>query len=250
MSNEKNVKQEDSSLINLPPADYPAGLSYLSPEDANFVRGFNKPQTPVTVQMIMDSHKEFSKNLEEDHKKAQEDKEFTDLLTQAPPGVQMFMNYHKQFSKHLEEDHKKAQEERKKAQEDKEFTDEVLKMTKKPDGAIRHDQDKTRVDLLSPIGLMGMAKVMTHGLKKYDEGQWRKGMKWSKVYGSLFRHLLKFMAGEDYDFDPNCEGCKNKDCKDHSGLPHVDSIATNAMFLQEYFRKHKNLDDREKTGLE
>ena len=124
------------------------------------------------------------------------------------------------------------------------------KITTEAKQAIRHDNGKPRVDLLSPIALFGIATVLTKGLEKYEPSNWRRGMAWSKVIGSLLRHTLKFMAGEDYDIDSKCEDCINGNCKDHSGLPHVDLIASNAMFLQEYFRKHKKLDDRMKTGLE
>ena len=97
-------------------------------------------------------------------------------------------------------------------------------------GATRLDDGKNRVELLSPQAMMGTAQVLTFGAKKYAEHNWRKGMKWSRVLGSLMRHLFLFMAGEDYDKE--------------SGLPHVDHIACNAMFLQEYFRTHRELDDR------
>jgi len=103
----------------------------------------------------------------------------------------------------------------------------------KKDRGLRFDQGKIRVDLLSPISMQGCASVLTFGANKYEEHNWRKGMKWSRVIGSLLRHTFLFMAGEDIDKE--------------SGLPHVDHIGCNAMFLQEYFRLHKNLDDRWKV---
>jgi hypothetical protein len=108
--------------------------------------------------------------------------------------------------------------------------------TNEPNRAIRYDQDKPHMDLLSPIAMFGTAQVLTKGLEKYPGSQWKKGMAWSKVIASLLRHLFKFMAGEDLDSE--------------SGLPHIDHVAANVMFLQEYYRKHKSLDDRIKTGLE
>ncbi len=102
--------------------------------------------------------------------------------------------------------------------------------------AIRYDQNKPHMDLLSPIAMFGTAQVLTKGLEKYPGSQWKKGMAWSKVIASLLRHLFKFMAGEELD--------------EESKLPHIDHVAANVMFLQEYYRKHKELDDRIKTGLE
>lgn len=116
--------------------------------------------------------------------------------------------------------------------------------------AIRHNEGKPHMDLLSPIAMFGMATVLTKGLEKYPNSQWKNGMVWSKVIASLLRHTFKFIAGQDYDFDPKCKGCKVKKCKKHSGLLHVDHIATNSMFLQEYYRTHKELDDRMKVELE
>lgn len=100
----------------------------------------------------------------------------------------------------------------------------------KESGAVRLDVDKPRMDLISAISVEGTATVLAFGAKKYAEHNWRKGMKWGRTIASLLRHTFKFMAGEDVDPE--------------SGLPHVDHIACNAMFLQEYFRTHKELDDR------
>ena len=126
------------------------------------------------------------------------------------------------------------------------------KITKKPQkgGGLRFDAGKPRTDLLSPLALFGVSNVLTRGAIKYGDSNWRKGMPWSKVIGPLLRHILKFMAGEDYDIDKNCKDCQKKKCVNHTGLPHPDLIATNAMFLSEYFRRHKELDDRYKCGLE
>lgn len=99
-----------------------------------------------------------------------------------------------------------------------------------PNTALRYDDNKPRVDLLDPIALEGTAAVLAFGAKKYADHNWQKGMKWSKVYGSLLRHIFKFMKGEDLDQE--------------SGLPHVDHIMCNAMFLANYYRQHTDKDDR------
>lgn len=104
-----------------------------------------------------------------------------------------------------------------------------MEETTKNEGS-RFDAGKPRMELLSAIASEGTAAVLTFGAKKYSDNNWRKGMKWGRVLGSLLRHTFKFMSGEDVDSE--------------SGLPHVDHIACNAMFLQEYYRTHKALDDR------
>lgn len=99
-------------------------------------------------------------------------------------------------------------------------------------GALRFDTGKARMDLISPIAIKGLAQVLEVGSRKYAPNNWRKGMDWSRAYGSLLRHMFAFIGGED--------------CDSETGLPHVDHIACNAMFLQEYFRTHPELDDRYK----
>jgi hypothetical protein len=102
--------------------------------------------------------------------------------------------------------------------------------TDTPTGALRFDNDKPQTYLLCPIAMEGLSAVLTMGAKKYAPGNWTKGMKWSRCINSLLRHLFKYMAGEDLDKE--------------SGLPHIDHVLCNAMFLSNYFRRHKDKDDR------
>lgn len=117
-------------------------------------------------------------------------------------------------------------------------------------GAARFDKGKPQLELISPVAMIGLASILTFGAKKYAPNNWRKGMAWSRCLGSLKRHLAEFEMGNDYDYDPNCEGCKTNTCLNHTGLLHIDQVLCNAMFLSEYARTHKELDDRHKIDPE
>lgn len=63
-------------------------------------------------------------------------------------------------------------------------------------GAIRERQtNKGRYDLITPIGLMRLARWYELGSVKYEPRNWEKGLPFSNCLNSLFRHLVKYMAG-------------------------------------------------------
>ncbi|KKN67766.1 hypothetical protein LCGC14_0457990 [marine sediment metagenome] len=84
----------------------------------------------------------------------------------------------------------------------------------------KDDQEKLRLDLLSVPALRGLAAVLTHGAKKYDDRNWEKGIKFSRVYGAVLRHLLAWWDHEDDDPE--------------SGLLHLDHALCGLMFLSHY----------------
>jgi len=94
----------------------------------------------------------------------------------------------------------------------------------------KFDGGKVRVDLLSPIAMEEIAKVMTFGATKYGDNNWRKGIAWSRVLGALLRHTFAFMRGEDNDPE--------------TGICHLAHAGCCIMFLLEYQNTHKELDDR------
>lgn len=95
---------------------------------------------------------------------------------------------------------------------------------------IKYDKDKPRMELLSKSALEGTAQVLTFGANKYDSHNWRKGFKWSRLYGAALRHLTAHMDGENTDPE--------------SGLSHLDHAACCIMFLQEHEKKGLGEDDR------
>lgn len=90
------------------------------------------------------------------------------------------------------------------------------------------------MDLLDWDALEGIAHVLTFGARKYVSNNWRGGISYSRIISSLLRHLAAIQRGEDVDPE--------------SGLPHIDHVGCNAMFLS-FFMKHRpELDDRWKPS--
>jgi len=97
-------------------------------------------------------------------------------------------------------------------------------------GGVKFDSGKIPLELLSPIALVKISEALAFGARKYDENNWRKGMKWTRVAGAAFRHLLAWLGGEDKDPE--------------SGLSHLSHLGCCVMFLLEYETTKPELDDR------
>lgn len=63
----------------------------------------------------------------------------------------------------------------------------------------KHDQDKVRLELLSPWFIEEVGKVLTSGAKKYEDHNWAKGIKSSRLIGACLRHVFAYMGGEVND---------------------------------------------------
>lgn len=122
--------------------------------------------------------------------------------------------------------------------------EETKIVEKKQDAGLRFNNGKIRYDLLEPYAIEELAKVFTKGANKYEDNNWLRGMRWSKMRASLARHLAAWDKGEDFDFDPNCEGCKAGGCVNHTGLPHMAHAAWNALGLVSYMKHYPQGDDR------
>jgi hypothetical protein len=99
--------------------------------------------------------------------------------------------------------------------------------------ATHFDTNKPRMELLPASALTEWARAMTFGARKYGDHNWRKGMAWTRVLGSLSRHLTAFMAGENQDAE--------------SGVNHMAHVMCNAAFLLHYEQHHTEFDDRYKS---
>ena len=94
----------------------------------------------------------------------------------------------------------------------------------------RKNEGKLKWSLVSWRALEPMVRVLMFGAAKYDDHNWKKGLKYTEICESLQRHLNSFIDGEDNDQE--------------SKLTHVGHILCNAMFLSYMFLFRKDLDDR------
>lgn len=101
-------------------------------------------------------------------------------------------------------------------------------MTKQDEG-LRANEGKLRWDLVTPE-FEELVAVFHFGSQKYSDHNWLKGMKWSKMFASMMRHIWKWFRGEDRD--------------EESGLHHMAHVAWNALALVTYDKYKIGEDDR------
>jgi len=102
-------------------------------------------------------------------------------------------------------------------------------------GGRKNDSGKLRYDLDSVPATRERVAVLTHGAQKYGDRNWEQGIKYSRIYAALQRHLTAFWDGEDMDQE--------------SGLSHLAHASCELMFLQHFAVERDNgnyieLDDR------
>lgn len=96
----------------------------------------------------------------------------------------------------------------------------------------RSDKDKSRVDLIPADALLELGELYRLGAAKYNAHNWERGMAYSRMYGSMVRHMLKFWGGEEIDPD---------------GFHHLTAVAFGALGLLHYEldpESYKEFDDR------
>jgi len=98
-------------------------------------------------------------------------------------------------------------------------------------GTAKHfDTGKPALQWIPYEALVSIASAFSYGAGKYGNGNFRGGMLWSKMIGSVLRHTYKFMSGEDKD--------------DESGLSHLSHLGACVCMLIYFTVHHPELDDR------
>ena len=111
----------------------------------------------------------------------------------------------------------------------------IHKYTDRPAEGTKHDSNKPRMDLLVPEADLETAKVFTFGAEKYDDYNWMKGFKYSRLTAALLRHMTSFRLGEDLDPE--------------SGLPHLAHARCCLDMLIWHTINRKDLDDRPSVNI-
>jgi len=96
----------------------------------------------------------------------------------------------------------------------------------------KFDLGKNRYDLLPGYPLDELVKVYAYGTKKYNDHNWRKGIKWGRLFAAMQRHAWAFWRGEDVD--------------EESGCLHLAMAAWQCLALIEYSKLCPEFDDRVK----
>ena len=102
---------------------------------------------------------------------------------------------------------------------------------------IKHDSDKIRWELLPFDALESVAKIFTHGAKKYNDRNWEAGMNYSRLYGAAMRHLSSWFMKRNGGTDPEF------------GESHLAHAACCILFLLAYEQRGMiKWDDRPDAG--
>jgi hypothetical protein len=92
-------------------------------------------------------------------------------------------------------------------------------------GAMREGRrGKGRYDLITPVGLRRLAEWYELGALKYEDRNWEKGIPVSNCVESMFRHMVKYMDGENTE-------------------DHLSAIAWNAFAIMHFEERNPDMMD-------
>lgn len=100
---------------------------------------------------------------------------------------------------------------------------------------LKYDKDKIRMELVPLSVVESIAKVLTYRAKKYTDNSWKELSDfWNRYKGALLRHLAAIDKGELID--------------EESGLPHIDQVLCNAVFLSWGYHNGKSISIEKKDA--
>ena len=88
-------------------------------------------------------------------------------------------------------------------------------------GGLNKDDGKLRVDLVPVEAIYAIAEVLGNACRsglngeppKYPENNWRKGIKYSRIYANILRHLYAWKKGKDIDPESGLHALKHAICR-------------------------------------
>lgn len=93
---------------------------------------------------------------------------------------------------------------------------------------LKDDSNKVRMELIPMSTMESLGKILTFGANKYADNSWQALPDfWNRYKGALLRHLTAISKGEMNDPE--------------SGLPHIDHVLCNAMFLSWGYHNGKGI---------
>lgn len=116
-------------------------------------------------------------------------------------------------------------------------------MTPEPAEARKDDKGKAPIHLIPAEYIFATAKVLGVGAQKYNEWNWAKGMRWSRVFSALMRHLWAWWAGKG----PTGRNFLFGDLDSETGYSHLWHASCCIMFLVCYEEWGIGSDDRHKV---
>lgn len=102
------------------------------------------------------------------------------------------------------------------------------------------DEGKTRLELIPPEIIFAIGTILTFGANKYEDRNWEKGMKWSRVFGALMRHLWCWWGGKG----PAAKNFAFSDSDAETQHSHLWHAACCIAFLVAYEERNIGEDDR------
>lgn len=104
----------------------------------------------------------------------------------------------------------------------------------------KDDADKVRLDLIPYDVVWGIGEILTFGAKKYSERNWEHGMKWSRCFGAMMRHMVQWFQGHTPTRYSHLFG----DLDMETGKSHLLHALCCLMFLAAYEIRGTGTDDR------
>ena len=109
----------------------------------------------------------------------------------------------------------------------------------------KDDTNKCRIELVPAEMIFAVATILGDACQeggKYPERNWEKGMKWSRVFGALMRHMWAWWAGRAPTPHSFCFGILDPE----TNRSHLWHAACCMAFLVTYEERAVGTDDRYK----